>query len=1057
MPTVAELGVDVDADDNATKTLEQIDAFLKQLAGTEAEVVLSANDTDLRRDVEWAQDALFDLESRDVEVPVSVPTDEVRAEYEQISQMLADLEDRVEIPLDLDKAAFTAELNEAKAQLATLTEQNENIDLDIGGALLRIAELEAALKAIPDEKVTVEVDTDVDRLKNITSAASRASTQVSALVMAILLLGPALIPIGAVALGALGALNAALTAATVGAVLFGAVAITNFKDITDALEKMSSLQDQYNLAVTDKQKETALEKMKVLMASLTEPQRQMVIGIQALQKSWKDFAGQFQSDIFALAAEGMSLLATLLPKAAPLMHNMAMAAKDLMLSFEDALDSPFLAKFGQQITALAGPIFGDFVRAIGNIIIGILGITNAFFPFAKGVSGGFLDMTQRFAEWGKGLADNPGFKSFMAYVQENTPKVMALFGALITAAVGFVTAIAPWGGVVLGAVTGVLNAIAALSNFSPLLVAIIIAVVGLGAAFLNLAGPILAFITVFQRMGLMLGIAGGWIALIVAAIIALVVGVIYAYTHFETFRNVVNGAWAAIVAAFNAAIPYIQAAFQQIVQWGQQAWQWLVATFGPAVSAVVTWVVAEFNKIVQWAQQNAGLFAAAWASIVPMFQAVWDVIKNIVMIVVNFVVIFVTSAWGGLVNIVQGIWTAISGVISGALQIIRGLITIFAGILAGDWSAVWNGLVDVVSGVWTALVAVLSGAVQVVIGIFQILWAAVKAIWSTIWNTLVDEVKPIIDAVVAVFQWLYDTLVGNSIIPDLVNAVIQWFTQMGAFLSAFMAPIVAVFTAAWNLIRTLVEAAINAVLAIITTVLSAIQAAWSAAWNAIGALLSAIWNTIKSTIQSGISTAKSIVDGFVSAVRSLWQTFWNDFVQRVVQGIADVVAKFRTLGSDVLGYLRGLVGDFLNAGQSLMRSFADGISAGAGWVKDKVMSAVNEAKALLPGSPADEGPFSGKGYTLLRGERMMANFADGIRNSIPAVASAMSDAMGVASGYLSPNAALPGGSGGGTVQVAAGAVQIALPPGGDVEQARRAFSGAGAELATQINVALKRR
>ncbi len=38
-------------------------------------------------------------------------------------------------------------------------------------------------------------------------------------------------------------------------------------------------------------------------------------------------------------------------------------------------------------------------------------------------SAGLVELTARFAEWGKGLADDPGFKAFVAYVQANAPRI----------------------------------------------------------------------------------------------------------------------------------------------------------------------------------------------------------------------------------------------------------------------------------------------------------------------------------------------------------------------------------------------------------------------------------------------------------------------------------------------------------------------------------------------------------------------------------------------------------------------------------------------------------
>ena len=61
-------------------------------------------------------------------------------------------------------------------------------------------------------------------------------------------------------------------------------------------------------------------------------------------------------------------------------------------------------------------------------------------------------------------------------------------------------------------------------------------------------------------------------------------------------------------------------------------------------------------------------------------------------------------------------------------------------------------------------------------------WAAVVAIWNALWSALSAILQPTIDWIKNAWQSVYDFLVGNSIIPDLVNGIIQWFTTLSTFL-----------------------------------------------------------------------------------------------------------------------------------------------------------------------------------------------------------------------------------------------------------------------------------
>ena len=49
-------------------------------------------------------------------------------------------------------------------------------------------------------------------------------------------------------------------------------------------------------------------------------------------------------------------------------------------------------------------------------------------------------------------------------------------------------------------------------------------------------------------------------------------------------------------------------------------------------------------------------------------------------------------------------------------------------------------------------------------------------------------------------------------------------------------------------------------------------------------------------------------------------------------------------------------------------------------VRNKASSIVHAVTDFLPGSPAKEGPLSGKGYVVLRARRFMNDFAKGIND-----------------------------------------------------------------------------
>lgn len=120
-----------------------------------------------------------------------------------------------------------------------------------------------------------------------------------------------------------------------------------------------------------------------------------------------------------------------------------------------------------------------------------------------------------------------------------------------------------------------------------------------------------------------------------------------------------------------------------------------------------------------------------------------------------------------------------------------------------------------------------------------------------------------------------------------------------------------------------------------------------------------------------------LVDRFASAFRSAGRT--------ILTGIRIVAAFIGSIPSIARNAL-GDVGDVLfGAGQALIRGFINGIRSLIGAVTDAVSGIIDTVGGFFPESPAKEGPFSGRGYVLFRGQKLSEDFARGILDSRAAV------------------------------------------------------------------------
>jgi hypothetical protein len=183
------------------------------------------------------------------------------------------------------------------------------------------------------------------------------------------------------------------------------------------------------------------------------------------------------------------------------------------------------------------------------------------------------------------------------------------------------------------------------------------------------------------------------IVLVVVGLAALAAGLVLAYQHCETFRNIVQAAWTGIKVAAEVTVGWFQAT----------AWPLLTAVFN-GIGAVVGWL---------W----HNVFDPAWAAIsfgfnvmVSMIGAYWGALHemfNVMAAVVGWVwhAIFepacggIAAAWGGLTGAISGGWNWVRDTVFNPLGEFIGHTV--PGFFQGGVDAIgriWNRLTDIVSG-----------------------------------------------------------------------------------------------------------------------------------------------------------------------------------------------------------------------------------------------------------------------------------------------------------------------------------------------------------------------
>ena len=185
-----------------------------------------------------------------------------------------------------------------------------------------------------------------------------------------------------------------------------------------------------------------------------------------------------------------------------------------------------------------------------------------------------------------------------------------------------------------------------------------------------------------------------------------------------------------------------------------------------AIFGTIIMILGQFalgiGSLIQFFPIFGGAIKAVGAVLVGLSATALAVIAVIIAI---FVAMF--FAWKenflGMKKVIANLWEGIKQTFKGIFDVITGIIKLVVAIFKGDWDGaaeavkqIFSGLKDFIVGIIKATV---SAIVAIAIGIIRIF-------------------KFVIDRVVGLFKWLYNKVVGRSIIPDMINAIINIFWKL---------------------------------------------------------------------------------------------------------------------------------------------------------------------------------------------------------------------------------------------------------------------------------------
>lgn len=266
------------------------------------------------------------------------------------------------------------------------------------------------------------------------------------------ILGPALLPVGAVALPAVTGLANQLGVAA----LAGGTAIVAFQGIGDALKAVN---DAALLPTTEN-----LAKAKTALEGLSPAAQEMVLRLQELRPVLDGLRDAAADGLMPGLVESLDDLQTRVPELELILTNMGTALGDLAADSAESFASDRWTDFFDYMATDAPQTLTGLGKTVGALAHGLSELWVAFDPLNDDFSTWMLEAAQGFDSWAEGLSQTQGFAEFVDYVRTNGPQVADTFAAMADAVLEIAVAAAPLGGTVLQALEALAKVVGAIAD-----------------------------------------------------------------------------------------------------------------------------------------------------------------------------------------------------------------------------------------------------------------------------------------------------------------------------------------------------------------------------------------------------------------------------------------------------------------------------------------------------------------------------------------------------------------------------------------------------------------
>lgn len=348
---------------------------------------------------------------------------------------------------------------------------------------------------------------------------------------------------------------------------------------------------------------------------------------------------------------------------------------------------------------------------------------------------------------------------------------------------------------------------------------------------------------------------------------------------------------------------------------------------------------------------------------------------NVVTMVINAVTQSMpqlSNAFGKIVPaLVKGLSDALPVLLPAVAQMITAITTALvenAPMLVESGLQLLQGLVDGIFQALPVLIAALPTIIQTFMDGFLQALPRILEMGTQLLQSIIDGILQTLPALIAMLPQIITTVInglvqalpqiiqaGVGMLNALINGLIQAIPMLIEALPTIITTVVDTLLANLPMI---IEAGIQLLIGVITGLVQAIPQLIAMLPQIIVTIVTTLVQNIPKIISAGIQILVGLVTG-------------------IVQAIPQIGGAIAQVGSSIMSAVAGFPRMLFESGKKIISGLIDGIKSMFSSAKNAVSGLLSGIRNLLPFSPAKEGPFSGKGWTLYSGQSIVEALADG--------------------------------------------------------------------------------